>query len=82
MITMNGFINTWGNGAAFRITKSIANASGIDRGTPVKVTAEHGRIVIEAQQNPTLEQMLNAFDPQLHRGEIMAFSEVGKELLE
>lgn len=82
MVTLTGFINTWGNGAALRITKPIANASGIDRGTAVTVTAERGRIVIEAQQRMTLTQMLDAFDPALHGGEVMAATPVGREVIE
>jgi len=79
MVTVTGFINTWGNGAALRITKPIIKASGIDKGACVTVTAEQGRIVIEAQPTMNLAQMLEAFDPQQHGGEAMAWETTGKE---
>jgi len=38
----------------------------------VRVIVKPGRIVIEAEAEPTLEQMLAAFDPKKHGGEVMA----------
>ena len=37
------------------------------------------RVVIETEAEPTLEQMLAAFDPKKHGGEAMADRPVGKE---
>ena len=75
-------INQWGNGLAVRLTKAVANAAGIGEGTPVKITAQKGRIVIETvKQEPTLEEMLAAFDPARHGGEAMAFDPVGREVV-
>jgi len=36
------------------------------------VIAEPGRVVIQTEVKPTLEQMLAAFDPKLHGGEVVA----------
>jgi antitoxin MazE len=38
-----------------------------------------GRIIIESETEPTLEQMLAAFDPVKHGGEVMADAPRGVE---
>jgi antitoxin MazE len=45
----------------------------------VRVTVKPGRIIIETAVEPTLEQMLAAFDPKKHGGEVMADKPVGVE---
>lgn len=72
-------ISAWGNGLALRLTKPMAKAAGITDGTPVRVSVEPGRIVIESETEPTLEQMLAAFDPKRHGGELMADGPRGAE---
>jgi antitoxin MazE len=79
MSTSPGQISAWGNGLALRLTKPMAKAAGVADGSPVRVTVQPGRIVIETEAEPTLEQMLAAFDPQKHGGEVMSGSAVGKE---
>ena len=74
-----GQISAWGNGLAFRLTKPMAKAAGLAESSAVRVTAKPGRIVIEAETEPTLDQMLRAFDPQKHGGEAMANAAVGQE---
>ena len=75
-------INQWGNGLAVRLTKAVANTAGMGEGTPVKIVAQRGRIVIEIiKQEPTMDEMLAAFDPARHGGEVMAFEPVGREVL-
>jgi antitoxin MazE len=74
-------INTWGNGLALRLTKSMAKLAGVADGTRVRVSAKPGRIVIETELEPTLEQMLAAFDPKRHGGEVMADAPVGLEVI-
>jgi len=73
-------VNAWGNGLAVRLTKPLAMVAGVTAGTPVRVSAMPGRIVIEADNRPTLEQMLAAFDPEKHGGELMASALVGAEV--
>ena len=63
-----GQIIAWGNGLALRITKPMAKEAGVTDGTPVRVIVKPGRIVIESETEPTLEQMLAAFDPKRHGG--------------
>lgn len=72
-------ISTWGNGLALRITKPMARAAGVLDGTPVRISVNPGRIIIESETEPTLEAMLARFDPQRHGGEVMADSPCGVE---
>lgn len=79
MSTTVSQISAWGNGLAFRLTKPMAKAAGVTEGSPVRITVEPGRIVIETETEPTLEQMLAAFDPKKHGGEAVAGGAVGVE---
>ena len=72
-------ISAWGNGLALRLTKPMAKAAGVVDGTPVRVIVKPGRIVIESETEPSLKQMLAAFDPVKHGGEIMADAPRGVE---
>lgn len=79
MSTTVSQVSTWGNGLALRLTKPMAKTAGVAAGSPVRVTVKPGRIVIETETEPTLDQMLAAFDPQKHGGEAMADKAVGVE---
>lgn len=79
MSTSIGQISAWGNGLALRLTKPMAKAAGVTDGTPVRVIVKPGRIVIEAETEPTLEQMLAAFNPKKHSGGLVADGSVGVE---
>lgn len=79
MSTAVSRICAWGNGLALRLTKPMAKIAGVAEGSQVRVTVKPGRIVIEAETEPTLEQMLAAFDPKKHGGEAMASAAVGVE---
>ncbi len=79
MRTTVGRISAWGNGLALRLTKSMAKAAGVAEGSAVRVSVKPGRIVIEIEAEPTLDQMLAAFDPKRHGGEVMAGGAVGME---
>jgi antitoxin MazE len=75
-------INQWGNGLALRLNSDVAKALGVEQGTPVRLVVDAGRLVVEkVQRRPTLEEMLAAFDPKRHGGEVMAFAPVGREVL-
>ena len=74
-------VNQWGNGLALRLTKSVAKKAGVKVGTPVRILAQPGRIIVEmSNQEPTLKEMLARFDPKRHDGEVMAFRPVGSEV--
>lgn len=76
-------INQWGNGLAVRLNKAVAKAAGVAEGTPVRIIAEPGRIVIETTvKKKSLNEMLQAFSLELHGGELMATSApVGEEII-
>ena len=74
-------VTQWGNGLAVRLNKAVANAAGVKDGTPVRISVKRGRIIVEAaEREPTLNEMLAAFDAKRHGGEAMAFGPVGKEV--
>jgi antitoxin MazE len=79
MSSTAGQISAWGNGLALRLTKPMAKAAGVVDGTPVRVIVKPGRIVIESETELSLEQMLAAFDPVKHGGEVMADAPRGVE---
>jgi len=79
MSTSAAQISAWGNGLAVRLTKPMAKTAGVAAGSPVRVTVKPGRIVIETEVEPTLDEMLAAFDPKKHGGEAMADRPVGKD---
>lgn len=61
-----------GNGLAVRLNKAVAKAAGVSEGTPVRIIAEPGRIVIEATvKKKSLNDMLQAFSLELHGGELI-----------
>jgi len=65
-------VKQWGNDLAVRITKAVARAAGLKKGSVVRIVAAPGRIVIEtAERDPTLEEMLESFDPARHGGEAL-----------
>jgi antitoxin component of MazEF toxin-antitoxin module len=72
----------WGNGLGLRLTKTLANAAGVDANSPVHITVEPGRIIIETTPKKlSLTEMLSRFDPKRHGGEAMAFAPLGKEAM-
>lgn len=72
----------WGNGLGLRITKTLAQAAGVEANASVSITAEPGRIIIETRpKRLSLTEMLANFDPQRHGGEVMTFAPVGKEVM-
>ena len=76
-------INRWGNGLAVRLNKTVAKAAGVTEGTPVRIVAEPGRIIIETTvKEKTLSEMLEAFSLELHGGELLATDgPMGEEII-
>lgn len=75
-------VNKWGNGLAVRLNQAVTRSAGVVEGTPVRIITQPGRIIIETKPSePTLEEMLDAFDPARHGGEAMAFGPVGLEVV-
>lgn len=75
-------VQNWGNNLAVRIPASVARAARLVRGQSVVVEAVDGNVVVRPQGGPprmTLKQMVKAFDPKLHGGEMMADTPRGAE---
>lgn len=69
-----------GNGV--RITAPVAKAAGLTRGVPGKVEVVDGGVFLRIVSEPklTLAQMLKAFDPAIHGGEVMVTGRAGAEI--
>lgn len=75
-------VQNWGNNLAVRIPAAVARAVRLVRGQSVTIEAVDGQIVVRPHAGLprlTLEQMVKAFDPQLHGGEVMADTPRGAE---
>lgn len=74
-------VQKWGNGLGVRITAPVAKAARLARGTPIKVEVVEGGFFVRVGGKPklSLAQKLRAFDPAMHRGEVMAWAPVGAE---
>jgi antitoxin MazE len=82
MLSIVSQISVCDSGLALRLTKPMAKEAGVVEGTPVSITVMPGRIVIDAKTEPTLEEMLAAFNPEKHGGEFMVDLPVGAEVLD
>ena len=78
-----GSIQKWGNSLALRFVGKVVKTARFEQDTRVHISAEPGRIVIEAaEQAPmSLAEKLKRFDPEKHGGEAMAFKPAGREAL-
>ncbi|HRQ64313.1 MAG TPA: AbrB/MazE/SpoVT family DNA-binding domain-containing protein [Xanthomonadaceae bacterium] len=68
-------VQNWGNNLAVRIPARVARAARLVSGQVVTIEAVEGQFVVSPQGGPprlTLEQMVKAFDPDIHGGEVMA----------
>ena len=69
MIASQQVVQKWGNSMAVRITGAVAEASGFVQGLPITAEVVDGGILlrVSGEARMSLAQMLNAFDPELHR---------------
>lgn len=79
----DGSIQKWGNSLALRFVGKVVKAARFEQDTRVHISAEPGRIVIEAADSApmSLAEKLKHFDPAKHGGEAMPFTPVGREVL-
>jgi antitoxin MazE len=64
-------IAKWGNSLAVRIPSNCAEISGLKEGTPVRVSAKAGRVVIErARPEYKLKDLLARVTPENFQGEV------------
>ncbi len=85
---MRSYANTltvqkWGNSLAVRIPAPIARSAHIHLGTLVQLSVLDGNLLVKpvGEREPTLDEMLAAFDIKKHGGEVMAMKPVGREKL-
>ena len=76
-------VQRWGNSLAIRIPSAVAKSVGLCVGRPVEITPHKSGLLVKpkGEVRLSLAQMLEAFDPKLHGGEVMATAPVGKEKL-
>ena len=75
-------VQQWGNSLAVRIPAAIARSARFAVGQPVEVSLQDSCIVVKCVGVPklSLAQKLEAFDPAIHGGEVMATGRVGVEV--
>ena len=80
-ISVDQTVQQWGHGLAVRISAPVAKAAGFTRGSPIKVEVVEGGVFLRkaGKSKLTLAQKLQAFDPAIHGGEVMATGLVGSE---
>ena len=74
-------IKRWGNNLGVRLPAAIARAAHLEADQSVIVSVEGNQIVIrpETSQSMTLDERLEAFDPDIHGGEVMRTDVIGNE---
>jgi antitoxin MazE len=75
-------IKPWGNSLGVRLPAAVARAAHLKADQRVRITVEDGRVIITPQGDKplSLAERLALFDPQMHGGEAMATTPVGKEV--
>ena len=79
---MKTAVQQWGNSLALRIPKAFAQQTGVQRGTPVRLTAERGRIIITPlnEDEVSLKKLLAKVTPKNIHGETDWGRAAGKEI--
>jgi len=75
---MDMTISKWGNSLGVRIPGAVAKAAGIGLGTPVHITADKGRIVLEPVRYD-LKSLLSGVTQKNRHPAIDTGSAVGEE---
>jgi antitoxin MazE len=75
-------IKQWGNNLGVRLPASVARAAHLKVDQRVRITVEDSRVIITpfGDKAPTLAERLAQFDPDVHAGEVMPVTPVGREL--
>lgn len=75
-------IQKWGNSLALRIPKSFANEVGLEQDSPVEVSLEDGKLVIEAvtKSKLTLRRLLAQVTKDNRHAEFDTGPAVGSEV--
>ena len=75
-------VQKWGNSLALRIPRSFAAEVRLAEDSPVELSLENGKLVIQplAQPQPTLEELLKGVTAENLHGEWDTGPAVGKEI--
>jgi antitoxin MazE len=77
---MSTTIQKWGNSLGVRLPSHLARRAKLREGTPVEVTAEADRIIIQPVAVPSLDELVSRMDPD-SRPELADWgAPVGKEV--
>lgn len=70
-------LRKWGNSLGVRIPATIAREANFQVDRRVRLSVANGQVIITLLPNeqPTLEQLLEKFNPELHGGEAMQTSD-------
>jgi antitoxin MazE len=76
-------VQMWGNSLAVRIPAEVARSAKLSAGQVVEVAAQEVGVYIVpiGPREMTLAEMLAAFDPEVHGGEVMAVRRAGQEAM-
>lgn len=82
-MTKNATVQKWGNSLAVRIPVDLARSAKLAVGQPVELSAQDGGLLMVPVGEPdlSLTQMLAAFDPEIHGGELMTAKPIGREII-
>ena len=74
-------VQRWGNSLAVRIPAAVARSARLRSGQVVEVSASADGVSIKllGDVRSSLAQKLTAFDPEIHGGEVMATTPIGRE---
>ena len=75
-------IRKWGNSLAVRIPQPLVKEAHVAYGTPVDLTVEDNRIVIEAEAQPeySLDELVEEIDAENVHAEVNTGSAVGNDI--
>ena len=74
-------IKKWGNSLGVRLPSAVVKAAGLRKDQIVSVRVEDQQVIISPapENEPSLEERLDLFDPLRHGGEVMVASAIGAE---
>lgn len=78
---MNQIAQKWGNSLAVRIPKAFAEQAKIREGTPLEISVEDGRVILQPQRRKyTLEEMLAGITDENMHAPVDWGAPVGREI--
>lgn len=76
---MDAKVQKWGNSLALRIPKAYADQIGLYSNSPVKISVQDDRLVIEPVRRPSLAELLADITPEKLHDETDWGTAVGNE---